>query len=103
MFSERKAKRGQTRVFVTPVTDVTRSAKNVAAVASPSRHTRGRNRRAYIFAGVKTVCQEGHSFPYSGPPLHSAGPCIRISTPESAEFRSAWLLNRSADRFTEFC
>eukprot|EP01047_Picozoa_sp_COSAG01_P073114 COSAG01_NODE_11821_length_1853_cov_1.941277_1_plen_26_part_10 len=26
MFSERKAKRGQTRVFVTPVTDVTRSA-----------------------------------------------------------------------------
>jgi hypothetical protein len=29
--------------------------------------------------------------------------CIRISAPESAEFRSAWLLNRSADRFTEFC
>jgi hypothetical protein len=27
----------------------------------------------------------------------------RISAPESAEFRSAWLLNRSADRFTEFC
>jgi hypothetical protein len=36
MFSERKAKRGQTRVFVTLVTDVTRSTKNVAAVASPS-------------------------------------------------------------------
>ena len=67
------------------------------------RCARGRNRRAVLFAGVKTVRHEGHSFPYSGPPLHSAGPCIRISAPESAEFRSAWLLNRSADRFTELC
>ena len=29
--------------------------------------------------------------------------CIRISPPESADLRSAWLLNRSADRFSEFC
>jgi hypothetical protein len=36
MFSERKAKRGQTRVFVTLVTDVTRSAKKACAVAGPS-------------------------------------------------------------------
>ena len=59
MFSERKAKRGQTRVFVTPVTDVTRPVKKGTATDIPSWHALVAYAVELPFLGALKHCANG--------------------------------------------